>query len=77
MQIIYKDNDATKVPLYMSGKRIEIRNWLINHSYDGFMKGVLAHSSNKMTREEIDELTKEKRVEEAEQADRDYLQEEF
>ncbi len=43
MKIIYKNNDAREIPLYMSGDRIEIRNWLINRSFDKFFNAVDKH----------------------------------
>ena len=43
MKIIYKNNDAAQVPIYMVGNRIEIRNWLLNHSFDTFFKEIDAH----------------------------------
>lgn len=45
MKIIYKNNDATQVPVYMSGKCIEIKQWLRGEQYVPFLKSVFAFST--------------------------------
>lgn len=45
MKIIYKNNDATQIPLYISGTCIQIRQWLRGEQYVPFLKEVFAFSS--------------------------------
>lgn len=50
MKIIYKNNDAREIPLYMSGTRIEIRNWLINNAVG--TRKLFADINEHLTKEE-------------------------
>ena len=45
MKIVYKNNDARNVPVYMSGKCIEIRQWLRGEQYVPFIKSVFAFNN--------------------------------
>ena len=45
MKIIYKNNDATQIPVYMSGTCIQIRQWLRGEQYVPYIKSVFAFSS--------------------------------
>lgn len=74
MKIIYKDNDATKVPVHISGKCIQVRQWLRGEQYVPFLKKVFTFNSD-ITTEEDEQLTLEKRRAEAEDADRSELEE--
>lgn len=67
MKIIYKNNDATQIPVYMSGTCIQIKQWLRGEQYAPFIKSVFYPE---LTQEDIDQLTFEKRQEEADEADR-------
>ena len=42
MKIIYRYNDATQIPLYISGTCIQIRQWLRGEQYVPFLKEVFA-----------------------------------
>jgi hypothetical protein len=40
MKIRYQENDATKIPVFIAGKCIEIKNWLRGESFTPFIKEV-------------------------------------
>lgn len=42
MRIRYKNNDATKVPVYMVGTAIQIQQWLRGEQYVPFIKDVFS-----------------------------------
>lgn len=75
MKIIYKNDDATQIPVYMSGTCIQIKQWLRGEQFVPFLKSVFSVKNNELTEREIEDLTFEKRQEEAEQADRSELEE--
>ena len=52
MKIVYKDNDATKIPVRISGKAIEITQWLRGEQYVPYLKDVFAFSKEKKEEEE-------------------------
>ena len=45
MTIRYKNNDATQIPVYMSGTCIQIRQWLRGEQYVPFLKSVFAYTA--------------------------------
>lgn len=47
MRIIYKNNDATQIPLYISGTCIQIRQWLRGQEYVPYLKSVFAFNADK------------------------------
>lgn len=55
MKIIYKNNDATQIPLYISGTCIQIRQWLRGEQYVPFLKSVFAFNTGKDIEEEYDD----------------------
>lgn len=77
MKIIYPNNNATLVPLRITGKAIEITQWLRGEQYVPYLKSVFAFNTE-ITKEDDEELTFQKRQEEADDADRgekeDYYQ---
>jgi len=42
LKIIYKNNDATQIPVYMFGTAIQIRHWLNGQENVPFLKRVFA-----------------------------------
>lgn len=52
MKIIYKNNDATQVPVYMFGTCIQIKQWLRGEQFVPFLKEVFAFNK---TEEEYDD----------------------
>jgi len=74
MLIKYRNNNATDCPVYMSGKCIEIKNWLTGESFTPFIKSVFVNNfeNEEMTEHDIKWEANQHLIEDAEQAIQSY-----